>query len=225
MKLSTLFTFFFCLLLIPLQNVSAQNIGLITKASTSGVGGELGYRFSDKFILKAGYETIDLEYSTTFTESDFSIDAGGSFSTNNASLLMDYQLFSFLYISTGLLLNNTAVTVSGTFTEDYIWGDVVIPKEEMGSIEWKITPQYAFSPYVGFGFGNNLSHSRRLSYSFEIGGFFQGSPQIDISSDGILAPNQDPEINQSGMLENQISKYRFYPTIKLLLGINILRFK
>jgi len=225
MKLSTLFTFCFCLLLIPLQNVSAQNIGLIAKASTSGFGGEFGYRLSDKFILKAGYETIDLKYSTSFKEYDFSIDAGGSFSTGNVSFLMDYQLFNLLYVSTGILLNNTVVTVSGTFSEDYVWGDVVIPKEDMGVIEWEITPQYALSPYVGFGFGNNLSHSRRVSYSFEIGGIFQGSPQIDIISDGILAPNQDPDFNQSGMLENQISKYRFYPTIKLLLGINILRFK
>jgi len=198
---------------------------LVAKASTSGVGGEFGYRLSNKFILKAGYETIDLKYSTSFKEYDFSIDAGGSFSTGNVSFLMDYQLFNLLYVSTGILLNNTVVTVSGTFSEDYVWGDVVIPKEDMGVIEWEITPQYALSPYVGFGFGNNLSHSRRVSYSFEIGGIFQGSPQIDIISDGILAPNQDPDFNQSGMLENQISKYRFYPTIKLLLGINILRFK
>ena len=225
MKLFTLFTFCFCLLLIPPRNASAQNIGLVAKASTSGVGGEFGYRLSNKFILKAGYETIDLKYSTSFKEYDFSIDAGGSFSTGNVSFLMDYQLFNLLYVSTGILLNNTVVTVSGTFSEDYVWGDVVIPKEDMGVIEWEITPQYALSPYVGFGFGNNLSHSRRVSYSFEIGGIFQGSPQIDIISDGILAPNQDPDFNQSGMLENQISKYRFYPTIKLLLGINILRFK
>lgn len=225
MKLFTLFTFCFCLFLITLRDASAQNIGLVAKASTSGVGGEFGYRLSNKFILKAGYETIDLKYSTSFKEYDFSIDAGGSFSTGNVSFLMDYQLFNLLYVSTGILLNNTVVNVSGTFSEDYVWGDVVIPKEDMGAIEWEVTPQYALSPYLGFGFGNNLSHSRRVSYSFEIGGIFQGSPQIDISSDGILAPNQDPDINQSGMLENQISKYRFYPTIKLQLGINILRFK
>ena len=225
MKLFTLFTFCFCLLLIPPRNASAQNIGLVAKASTSGVGGEFGYRLSDKFILKAGYETIDLNYSSTFTESDFTIDASGSFTTGNVSFLMDYQLFNFLYVSTGILLNNTAVTVSGAFAEDYVWGDVVISKEDMGAIEWKITPQYALSPYLGIGFGNNLIHSRRVSYSFEVGGIFQGSPQIDISSDGILAPNQDPDFNQSGILENQISKYRFYPTIKVQLGINIVRFK
>ena len=203
----------------------SQNLGLILKASTGGFGADLAYRIAPKVLVKAGAESFSYQFITNTTSSDYNIDVNSTILTGSYSILADYQLYKKLYVTGGILLNKFNTKVKGTLNGDFKYGDIILSKDKVGAIEWEVKPKSTIAPYLGLGIGNNINSSKKVNFSVELGGIFQGAPQFEIQSDGIFESNSNVNFNQAGSLEESFSKFQIYPVLKFNLGIRIAQFK
>ena len=216
---------FLFLLLITTKFGFSQNLGLIMKASTSGVGADLAYRISPKLLVKVGAESFNYEFITNVSSSDYNIDINSKIITGSYSFLADYQLFNKLYVTGGILMNKFNTKVKGTLQGDLKYGDIIVSKEKVGAIEWDVKPKSTIAPYLGLGIGNNINSKKKVNLSVELGGIFQGAPNFEIQSNGIFESNSNVDFNQAGSLEESFSKFQIYPVLKINLGIRLANLK
>ncbi len=219
----------FLAFLIGLPKLSAQNeftpgVGLALKASTNGIGGDAVYNFHKRMSLRLGFETLGYKTDFPFEEQGINYLANAQFKAGSVSLLFDYYLINYLFVSAGVGYNLFQVQVDGHAAGSLQFGDIQIPSEKIGTFGFVVDPAMKISPYLGIGFGRTLGLKRKLGAAFELGGFYQGSPQISIVSDGLLSPTSNPDQGQAGRLETQVSQYSIYPVLKLSVSYKILSF-
>ncbi len=207
----------FSILLITLFCIQAnsQKLGLILKASSTGVGADLGYRINSKFLVKAGVDQVKYNLNTSLEDGETTFDAQGTIGAGTIGLMLDYQLFKKLYVTGGVLMNNFETNLKGKVKNDISFGDIIIDKDKLGEINWVVKPKSSIAPYLGFGIGNLLNQNKKLNIGFEIGSIFQGPPNFDIVGDGFFSANSSPEFDQAGKLNTNFSSFQFYPVIKL----------
>jgi len=204
--------------------VSAQDmsIGAALKASTTGFGGDIVFQFHERMTARLGYDALSVNYPTTINESDIEFDVDLNYKAGTILALYDFYLLKFVYVSAGLGINNFGIYALGEATDGMPYGDITVPKEKVGSFDITIRPGMKISPYLGLGFGRTLG--KKLGFGFEIGSFYQGSPDFTIETTGLLAPTSDPELGQEELLESQFSQYYLYPVIKFSVSYNIYSF-
>ena len=213
------------LLLIFIGSSSyAQNLGLILKGSTTGVGVDLAYRISPKWLVKVGTDSYSYKFLTNFKSADYDMSLDANILVGSGSLVVDYQLFKRVYLSGGVIMNNFNTKVDGTLQSDLKFGDVMLSKSKLGNISWEVEKYKSVAPYLGIGFGNNINSRKRVNLSLELGGIFQDAPQLKIVSNGVFQSNSDVDINQAGSLSKSIEQYKIYPVFKLNLGIKLASF-
>jgi hypothetical protein len=97
-------------LLILIGSASyGQNLGLVLKVSTSGVGADLAYRINPKWLVKVGAESFNFEFLTNVTSADLNVDINSKIVTGSYSLLVDYQIYKKLYITFSIFLKNLLI--------------------------------------------------------------------------------------------------------------------
>ncbi|MFA6128135.1 MAG: hypothetical protein WC699_12610 [Bacteroidales bacterium] len=220
----------FCLLpIIGINNLSAQSrftpgIGLAIKASTNGLGGDVVYNFHQKMSLRLGYEQLGYKTDFVFEEQGIKYATNLAFKTGSISLLFDYYLAKYIFVTAGVGYNLFHADVNGTADSYIQFGDIQIPKEKIGTFNIQVDPSLKVSPYLGVGFGRTLGLKKKLGFAFQLGAIYQGSPNLTIQSTGLLSPTSNPDQAQDIKLENQISQYSVYPVLKLSLSYKILSF-
>jgi hypothetical protein len=202
----------------------SQNLGLILKGSTTGVGIDLGYRINTKWLVKMGTDSYSYKFLTNYQSSDYDMNLDANILVGSGSLVVDYQIFKRVYLSGGAILNNFNTKVDGTLQSDIKFGDVILSKSKLGNISWEVEKYKSVAPYLGIGFGNNMNSRKKVNLSLEIGGMFQEAPQLKIISNGVFQTNSDVDINQAGSLSESIEQYKIYPVFKLNFGIKLASF-
>jgi hypothetical protein len=204
----------------------AQNIdiGLALKGSTMGLGGDVIVGFNPKMDVRLGYETMGYSRDFSFKESDVEYDAVADVSTGTISALFDYYLTKSIFLTAGFGYNMCELDIAGQAASGLPWGDIVIPQDKIGEFDFKINPSMKISPYIGVGFGQPLSRDKKVAFAFEIGTYYQGSPNIKINTTGLLSPTMNPDQGQEKLLEYQISQYYLYPILKLNLSFKLASF-
>jgi hypothetical protein len=206
------------------QDPVAPGLGIALKASTNGIGGDAVYQFHPKMSIRLGFETLGFQRDFTFDEDGVDYLANLQYKTGSLSLLFDYHLARGVFIAAGAGWNLFKVQVDGQSNGPMQFGDIQIGQSQIGHFDFTFVPALKVSPYLGIGFGHLLGISKRVGFAFEIGGIYQGSPKIDITSTGLLSPTSNPDQGQATRLEKQISQYSVYPVMKLSLSYKILNF-
>jgi len=211
------------------SNLSAQTgfspgIGIGLKASTNGLGADAVYNFHEKMCFRLGFEMLGLKTDFTFREQTVKYATNVSFKTGSLSLLFDYYVANQVFFSAGAGWNLFRAVFDGKAASDLQFGDVQIPREKIGTFNFQVKPSLKVSPYLGIGFGRSLGLNKKIGFSFELGGFYQGSPDITIASTGLLSPTSNPDHKQDVRLEKQISQYSIYPVLKCSLSYKIMSF-
>lgn len=192
-----------------------QKIAVETSLSTMGLGVNLVYQFHPRITLRAGYENIGFAYPFNFEENDISYKADLNYKSGTISLLADYFLARFVYLSAGCAYNLFHPEINGNAAKDWQYGDIIIPAEEIGEFSALISPSLRLSPYLGLGIGRNISLKKRFSFNFEIGTYYQGPPKIEINATGLLSPTADESHRQKEILQKQFKSFYLYPLFKL----------
>lgn len=209
-----------------LSTLSAQGeispgIGVALKTSTNGYGADVAYNFHDRMILRLGYERLGVKTDFTFDEESVEYTANVNYKTGSISLLFDYYLTNHVFVTAGAGWNQFHAAIDGEPISYMQFGDIQISKEKIGLFSFQIDPSLKISPYAGIGFGRTLGLKKKVGFAFELGGFYQGSPDLSITSSGLLSPMSNPDQQQEARLENQISQYSIYPVLKFSLSYKI----
>jgi hypothetical protein len=88
-------------------------------------------------------------------------------------------------------------------------GDITIAPEDFGvidaSLKWN-----SLRPYLGIGWGRSFPN-HRISFGFDMGVYYMGSPKLDVSYEGFLeTTNLDAELKK---VETNAKGYSYYPNL------------
>jgi len=191
------------------------------QASTNGLGLNIKYIANKNFTFKAGYETLSLNHAFSFSEDEMDFAADLDYTTGGLFLLADWFYTKSLYISGGAIINKFQPEVAGYAVSDLQYGDITIPAEDVGEFNFYFEPEIKTSPYLAVGFRKFFGKSKRVSYNFETGLYYIGSPEVTIETTGLLKPTSDEAHNQKQILEEQFSVYKYYPIAKFDIAVRL----
>jgi hypothetical protein len=194
------------------------------KSSTNGIGGDAVFNFHPKMSLRLGYEKLAMTADYTFEEGSVEYDASVDYQAGSLSLLFDYYLARHVFVTAGAGWNMFDTQMNGAPASSMDYGDIQISKEQIGTFGIQIVPSMQISPYLGLGFGRTLGLKKKVGFAFELGGFYQGSPKLELASTGLLAPTSNPDQEHAARLEKQFDQYSIYPVLKLSLSYRIVGF-
>lgn len=201
-----------------------MGLGVAVKASTMGIGGDIALGLNKNMDVRLGFDMMGFSYNFAFEETNINYDALASVKTGSITALFDYYVANSIFIAAGVGYNMFNTNITGNSKGGLPYGDITITDEKIGDFAFDIEPGMKISPYLGIGFGRALGKEKSLSFAFEIGTYYQGSPDISIQTTGLLSPTSDPELGQESYLESQISQYYLYPVLKLSLSYRIFKF-
>lgn len=191
-------------------------------AGTQGFGVNAARAISSKFSLRlsGSYAPYNFSRVRSWGGNDYDLKMKSEFS--NLLLQAEYRPFNGIG-ETGFA-SKIAVTAGGAFffrsqatakgipTNDYTLGDLIIDKEDIGTInvksEWK-----SVAPYAGLGL-RELRLGSALSLNIDLGSYYLSSPKVSLSGDKLLSGNEANE----AILENNLKNYRWLPVLQLGLS-------
>lgn len=203
------------------SNAQDIKLGAALKSSTTGLGGDVVVQFHERMTARVGFDQMGFSMPFDFDQEGISFSADASVKAGTILALYDFYLTKYIFASAGLGWNNFNINAAGGANQDLAYGDVSVPKEKVGAFEFDIKPSMRVSPYIGIGFGRTLGLNKMVGFAFEMGTFYQGSPDITIVSSGLIAPTSNPVHGQEARFENQLSQYSLYPVLKLNLSFKI----
>lgn len=197
-------------IVLPLGSgtAAAGSFAVGGKAGTTGLGIEATWRLTDSVNLRGGYYAFD--YGTDLEEEGVEYD--GDLKLRNAAVFADWHPFggAFRLSAGGVQSGNEFL---GSADGDLDVGDNTYAGQLEAEVSWS-----GLAPYLGIGFGNAM-RGGRLSFSFDLGVMFTGSP--DVRLDGSV---NDPALEDAfaedlarerDNLEDELSDVKYYPVVSL----------
>jgi hypothetical protein len=213
-----------CALLIMLTAagtaVADHNFGIGVKAGTLGIGVEGTWRPLPYIDLRLGANQYD--YSDNGLYGGVNYDAEINLDSYYVTGNFRFPLSPFR-ITGGLYSNgNEFNAVSGDNGAIIIIGGDPYPADAVGTV----SAGAAFdstSPYFGVGF--DFTVLGKVGMNLDFGVLWQGSPQVSIATDGLLAGDPTFEASleaERADLENELSDYKAWPVVSLGFVFNFL---
>ena len=211
---------------IPVQSQDdfSPGLGIALKASLNGFGGDIVYGLNERLGFRLGAETFSYDRDISFSENDVDYDAVLDARVGSISLLCDLSLSNWFFVTGGAGYSLFKGTFDGEAAGPMPFGDITIPVEMIGDFHFDVVPDWKITPYLGIGFGRPVSAAKTVSFAFELGGFYQGPPDISIQSTGLLSPTSNPDHRHEARLEKQISQYWFFPVMRFNLSFKLVKF-
>lgn len=189
------------------------DVGVGVKGGTLGTGLELTAGLTESINARVGFNQFT--YSTSGTESDIDYDV--DFKLQNAAAILDWHPFKGAFrLSVGYVFNNNVIEMTGkptgvnsfelngnTYTLDGLDGEVA----------------FTNGAYVGIGWGN-AGKGKGFGVNFEIGAFYQGSPDFSLTARGDSLIVDDPTFKadlarEEADAQDDIAEYDWYPVVSL----------
>lgn len=200
---------------------SADNaLGFGVKAGTLGLGVEGTWRPLPYMDLRFGANQFD--YTDTRTETGVVYDA--ELNLDNYYLTGNFRFpLSPFRVTAGVYSNGNEVSAtSGDNGTIIIIGGDPYPADAVGTLSVRGSFD-STSPYVGVGY--DFSLFGKVGMNLDFGVLWQGSPSVEIASDGILSGNPTFESSleaERQELEDSLSDYKVWPVISLGFVVNFL---
>ena len=195
------------------------------RVGTPGYGLELDVGLGERFAARLGYSYLDFDH--TLDDTDVRYD--GKLKINNASLLFDWYVTGGNFHLTagatngGLKLEAVGRPSGGT----YELNGTTYTAAQVGSIGGRLKFGNSVAPYLGVGWGNPVGASRRLTFLFDLGVVYGGTPSVRLNVNcGTAAPEgtplctrlkQDVEAERRD-LQDDTDLVRWYPVVNLGLA-------
>ncbi|MEI8032528.1 MAG: hypothetical protein WCH05_04190 [Chlorobiaceae bacterium] len=215
-----------CLLLAALASTIAAypaladtgEIGAGIKAGTPGIGPELTIGLTPFLNARAGYNALHFDGSTT--ESDIMYHY--SMKLKSCPILLDLHPIgnSGFRITSGIFINNNVLRATGAPQTTYTIGNTTYPAADIGTLAGTVTFKH-YAPFAGIGWGNAVGSKSSLSFAFDLGVIFQGSPDVALAANGVVA--SDPLFKadlarEISSVKSKISDIKYYPVLSLGLA-------
>lgn len=201
-------------LLLAWSGTALGQIGFGLQAGTLGPGITAGMSITPKLTIRAGFNYLPLSHSDETDEFDIAIAYDAEATLNSASILADFHPFSGGFrLSGGVYLNMTEGNATVLPTEPYELNEnKTFTVDRVGSLSATLGYKSSVAPYAGFGFGRVIRQGLGLNIDFGV--LYTGSPKIEMSGDGLIAPTA----LQAERLEEGVKSFQFYPVFSIGLG-------
>lgn len=200
-------------------------------AGTNGLGLELSTRFSDQLRLRGGYHFYDLSIDTDAENNNGTsgdeLKYSSDLELSNFGAILDWYPWGGVFrVSAGAVYNdnNFKVEASCENPSGCEVGSSQFSRTEIGTITTRIDVQ-EFGPYLGIGWDKGIESTGRWIISFDIGAYYQGSPDVEMTSNGscvnsalIGAACRAALEEEENEIEDEIEDYVFYPVVTLGIG-------
>jgi len=176
-------------LLLAAAPVAAQ-VSIGVRASTLGIGVDVGYRLTSRLGVRAGGNA----FSFTREEEIEGIDYELKPDLKSFGGMVDFYPFGkVLHLTGGMLVNDNAASAVATNTGSIEIGNRTYSSSEIqelrGDLEWSKST----APYLGFG----LNSGGTVGIAFEAGVAFSGTPTVTLSGTTSLTGAQKTEFDQA----------------------------
>jgi len=194
---------FLSMILFLINNGMAQNqaktnflnknrFGVGVNISTNGIGAQLAYSILKKSKLIARvegrYYYSDIkDREVIFQQTPMLVN--GYIKRGSIGLMLDYHPFGNSFkLTTGFAILLNEVNNLAKLKDSSVQGGIKISPDEVGSIniDYSIKP----SPYFGIGVGK-LVPKKRVGFSFEIGIYYTGMPNVNYETTKLLESTQN----------------------------------
>ncbi len=189
---------------------AAEGLAAAAKVGTLGLGVELTKSLTTKSNVRLGINHYTYSTSTSRSGVDYDIDL----ELRSVSALFDwYPAGGAFRFTAGALYNDNKLDGRAKTDRAITIGDTTYPAGT--TLNGDVSFNRA-SPYLGIGWGNPVSGSKRLSVSFDLGVVYQGAPDVKLTSNaGVSQADLDKESEQ---LKQDLDDLRNYPVIALSIG-------
>jgi len=190
----------------------SQGTAVGAKFGTLGWGAELIQSLKENVNARLALNYYHGEYEATGDDIEYDINVD----LRSWAVLMDWYPYEGEFrVSGGFLYNGNNVEILGELTDSMTIGDTKYTPSAIGDLTYDIGFR-GIAPYLGIGAGNAIRKDKTLSFVFDFGIVFQGSPNVELFADGWLA--SDPSFQrdlrkEEEQLEDDLRTVKYYPVI------------
>ncbi len=197
----------------------AAGVTLGAHIGTQGVGISCWYPLGNK--LQLGVSTSFAPYGISRVKSwnEYSYDLDMKTRLGNVGVFLEYLpfrsegetgLLSKLNVTGGIAyFYKATATATGKPSDNYVLGELVIDKEDIGTVTADVKWNAPVSPYLGVGI-SELQLGKALALKIDLGTYYLSSPDVKVRADKLLAGNTTNE----AVLQNNLKEYRWLPVIQ-----------
>jgi hypothetical protein len=156
-------------------------VGAALRAGTLGIGLDIDFNLVENLNARLGYSGYD--YNRSFNNTNVTYD--GKLKLSNPTALLDWYPFAGGFrISFGAVGSGTKVDATGRPSGNgtYQIGNNTYTAAQIGSLAGQFKFGRSVSPYVGIGFGNAVGATQRVSFLFDLGVVYAGTPDISLAA-------------------------------------------
>ena len=204
--------------LLMAGSASSADFGIYGTAGTLSLGGGIATDFNAYVGARLGYTAYTYDIDDR-EESDLVFN--GDADLGGAQALLDwYPMGGSFRLTVGAVdtldVQVNATPVGGTFTFD----DVEYRAEDVGDARGR-ADFGSLAPYVGLGYGRALSADGHLSFLFDLGIAFPGSPDVtlDVTCNApnamLCAQLATDAAAEQGELQDDADDYKYWPVLAI----------
>ncbi len=187
----------------------AQDYAASLKVSSLGISAEGIRSIGPSFNARLGISVFSYTYDGGGGTEDYSYSA--NLKLLSFSILGDWFPFqNFFRISGGFFVNLNKGDMTLNPAKTYTVGGSVYTPEKLGNLS-AVIDFNKIAPYLGIGIGNPTAGPSGFDFSLDIGTYYQGSPNVDLSATGLLQPSAE----QGPIIEDNLKWFKFYPVLSL----------
>ncbi|HYM36269.1 MAG TPA: hypothetical protein VET48_12775 [Steroidobacteraceae bacterium] len=210
--------------IVGLATSAGAETGLGIRGGTFGIGVDFDVSLLDKLSLRLAYNGFN--YNQTVDDTNVRYDGKLKISSFS-SLLEWYPVGGGFRLSAGAIASTPKIDLTGTPTGGtFQIGNNTYTAAQVGSLNGTLKFGNSIAPYVGLGYGNVVSAKHRVSFLFDVGAVYGGTPDVSIvATCGAGVPPatctqlQNDTAVEIQKLKNNASNVEWYPVVSLGLGI------
>lgn len=216
------------LLAFTISTATKAQVTTRIQATDIGYGGEIGYRWQEKWGLRGGYLVGDLEVEFDASDNNGSegdeLEYDSDIDLKNGYLLADWHPWNGLFrVSAGTFINNSDAKVvtrcnASFFVQELAtceFGNSVYSPTVLGEVTTRVDFK-RYAPYIGIGWGHRAESG--FAFNADLGVINIGSANVEMTSSGSC--NDDAQCREQleqeeREIEDEADKYRWLPYLAL----------
>ncbi len=204
-------------------------VGMGLRGGTLGYGVDFDIGMTEKLNLRLAYNYFS--YDQTIEDTDVRYD--GALKISSFSGYLDWHAFGGGFrFSLGAVTSGPKIEMVGTptFAGTYNIGGTPYTSAQIGSLKGEIKLGNSVAPYIGIGWGNVVSEAHRVTFLFDLGAIYGGTPDVSLTAScnpslpaatcsAIQTQLQADLARETRELENDSSQIQWYPVVNIGIGI------
>lgn len=194
---------------------AAEGFNVSARASTLGLGADVGYAFNDYVNLRVGFNNYTRDYDTTEDDIDYEFDL----ELDSTAIMLDYHPFGGTFrLTAGMLDNKNELNGQAASNGDIEIGSTTYTSAEVGTLYSNVKLGDSNPLYVGLGFSQALGDAG-WGFGFDVGMVLMGKPTLTLTPEG-GSLTSDPNFQADLEAEEQAAQadlddFENYPVIAL----------